>query len=92
VLNSNATRTLQGLLSTARQPPVPPRSVLPIDLGESVSVDEKSEKFQLFRYCSAQSGFPMRASDNSVGGNADRVAKIQVGNRALNAAQGRLRR
>jgi hypothetical protein len=45
--------------------------------------NEKSVKFQLFRYCSAQSGFPMRASDNSVGGNADRVAKIQVGNRAL---------
>ena len=33
----------------------------------------------------------MRASDNSVGGNADRVAKIQVGNRALIAAQGRLK-
>jgi hypothetical protein len=33
----------------------------------------------------------MRASDSSVGGNPDRVAKIQVGNRALIAAQGRLR-
>jgi hypothetical protein len=32
----------------------------------------------------------MRARDNSVGGNADRVARIQVGNRALIAAQGRL--
>jgi hypothetical protein len=35
-------------------------------------------------------GFSMRASDSSVGGNADRVAKIQIGNRALIAAQGRL--
>jgi hypothetical protein len=33
----------------------------------------------------------MRASDSSVGGDTDRVAKIQVGNRALNAAQGRLK-
>ena len=35
-----------------------------------VSVDEKSEKFQLFRYRSAQSGFPMRVSDSSVGSGA----------------------
>jgi hypothetical protein len=33
---------------------------------------------------------PMRASDSSEGGNADRVAKIQVGDSALQAAQGRL--
>jgi hypothetical protein len=33
----------------------------------------------------------MRASDNSVGGNADRVAEIQVGNRALIAAEGGLK-
>jgi hypothetical protein len=33
----------------------------------------------------------MRASDNSVGGNADRVAKIQVGDRAPIAAQGQLK-
>jgi len=35
-------------------------------------------------------GSPMRVSDNSVGGNTDRVGKIQVGNRALIAAEGRL--
>ena len=53
--------------------------------------NEKSVKFELFRYCPAQRGFPMRASDSSVGGNVDRVAKVQVGNRALIAAQGRLK-
>ena len=45
--------------------------------------DEKSEKFQLIRYCSAQSGFPMRVSDSSVGSDADQVADIQGENRAL---------
>ena len=57
--------------------------------GPSVRVDEKSEKLSLFRYCSAQSGFQMRVSDSPVGGNADPGPKIQVGNRALIAAQGR---
>ncbi len=33
----------------------------------------------------------MKASDSSVGGNADQVANAQVGNRALIAAKGRLR-
>jgi hypothetical protein len=33
----------------------------------------------------------MRVSDSSVEGDADRVAKIQVGNRAQNAAEGGLR-
>ena len=32
----------------------------------------------------------MRASDSSVGGNPDRVAKLEVGNRALITAEGRL--
>ena len=32
----------------------------------------------------------MRASDNSMGGDADRVAKLEVGNRALITAEGRL--
>jgi hypothetical protein len=56
--------------------------------GYGASVDEKSEKSQLFPYCSGQNGFPMRASDSSVGGNAGWVAKIQVGgNRAPIAAR-----
>ena len=63
--------------------------------GPSVRIDEKSEKFQLFRYCSVQSGFPMRVSGSSVGGDADQVADIQEENRALRraliAAEGRLR-
>ena len=61
------------------------------DLPVQALDNEMSVKFQLFRYCPAQSGFPMRASDNSVGGSADRVAKIQAGNRELIAAQGRLK-
>jgi len=36
-------------------------------------------------------GSRMRARDNSVGGNAGRVARIQVGDGALIAAQGRLK-
>jgi len=45
--------------------------------------DEKSKKFQLIRYCSAQSGFPMRVSDSSVGGAAGqfhtaRLAAVMV--------------
>ena len=35
-------------------------------------------------------GFPMRVSDSAVGGDADQVAKLEVGNRALIAAEGRL--
>jgi hypothetical protein len=58
--------------------------------GPSVRIDEKSEKFQLFRYCSDQNGLPMRASDSAVGGDADQVAKLEVGNRALIAAEGGL--
>ena len=46
-------------------------------LGESVSIHEKSEKFWLFRYGSAQSGLPMRLNDTSMDGNADQVAKIE---------------
>ena len=61
------------------------------DLQVLAPNNEKSVEFQLFRYCPAQSGFPMRASDSSVGGNANWVAKVQVGNRALIAAQGRLK-
>jgi len=38
--------------------------------GYGASVEENSEKFRLFRYSSAQSGFPMRVSDSSVGGAA----------------------
>jgi hypothetical protein len=38
-----------------------------MDFGESVRIDENSGKFWPFRYCSAQSGSPMRASDSSVG-------------------------
>ena len=93
---------LGGLKNEARNPvkirsaisteaPMRPAMLLPIDLGGERKRDEKSVKFQLFRYCPAQSGFPMRASDNSVGGSADRVAKVQAGNRALIAAQGRLK-
>ena len=37
-------------------------------LGLEFQIDEKREKFQLFRYCSAESGFSMRASYSSVGG------------------------
>ena len=58
--------------------------------GPSVRIDEKSEKFQLFRYCSVQSGFPMRVSDSSMGGDAGRFANIEVESRALIAAEGRL--
>ena len=36
-------------------------------------------------------GFPMRVSDSAVGGDADQVAKLEVGNRAPIAAEGRLR-
>jgi hypothetical protein len=61
------------------------------DLPVQALDNEMSVKFQLFRYCPPQSGFPMRASDSSVGGNADRVGRIQVGNRARIAAQGRLK-
>ena len=32
----------------------------------------------------------MRVSDNAVGGDADQVAKLEVENRALIAAEGRL--
>jgi hypothetical protein len=39
-------------------------------LDESVGIHEKSEESQPFRYCSAQGGFPMRASNSSVGGAA----------------------
>jgi hypothetical protein len=58
---------------------------------ECQSVDEKSEKFQLVRYCSDQSGFPMRASDSSMGGDADQVSKIEGERPALIGAEGRLR-
>jgi len=55
-----------------------------------MSDDEKSENFQLFRYCSVESAFPMTASDSLMGDNADQVAEIEIGNRALTAAEGRL--
>jgi len=60
------------------------------DLPVQALDNEMSVKFQLFRYCPAQSGFPMRASDSAVGGDADQVAKLELGNRALIAAEGRL--
>ena len=66
----------------------PPCNAQSVDLGESVSIDEKSEKFCLFRYGSAQSGFTMRVSDSSMGGDADQLAKIEGDNRALIVAEG----
>jgi len=54
-------------------------------------VTKKVKKFPDPLVFACKDGFPMTASDSSVGGNADQVAKIQVGNRALNAAQGRLK-
>ena len=74
----------------------PPCYALQMDFwGPSFRVDEKSEKFLLIRYCRVESGFPMRVSDSSMGGDADQVAKIEEENRALCdaliAAEGRLR-
>jgi len=54
--------------------------------------DEKSEKkFPDPLLLSCKGGFPMRASDSSVGGDTDQVSRIEGENRARIANAGKLK-